>query len=63
VFDGVQTRRLLASRFPLMLDTSIEITAAVPEATSLWPWLALGGVLLLLAIIALGSRRRPPFGL
>jgi len=45
-----------------MIHTPNEIAAAVPEATHLWPWLALGGVLLVVIVIARLSRRRPPFG-
>ncbi len=36
--------------------------AASPDQANLWPWLALGGILILLASIALGARRVPPFG-
>lgn len=45
-----------------MTNRSIEIAAAIPEVTRLWPWLALGAVLLVLLVIALLSRRRPPHG-
>jgi len=45
-----------------MIDTPIEIAIAVPESSHLWPWLAAGGVLLVLAVIAWVSRKRPPFG-
>jgi hypothetical protein len=45
-----------------MIAHPTEIAAATPEATHLWPWLALGAVLLVLAVIAWVSRRRPPFG-
>jgi hypothetical protein len=34
----------------------------VPESANSWPWLALGGILLLLMVIALAARRRLPFG-
>jgi hypothetical protein len=36
--------------------------AALPEVFHSWPWLALGGILLLLTVIALAARRRLPFG-
>jgi hypothetical protein len=45
-----------------MIERTIDVAAAVPEATHLWPWLALGIVLLVIAVIALVSRRRPPYG-
>ena len=45
-----------------MIDSPIEVTAAVPEETHLWAWLALGAILLVLAVIGWMSRRRPPFG-
>lgn len=38
---------------------------AVPvlaQVVNTWPWLALGAIALLLAVIALASRRRLPFG-
>jgi hypothetical protein len=34
----------------------------VPETFNSWPWLALGGILFLLTVIALAARRRLPFG-
>jgi hypothetical protein len=34
----------------------------VPETTNYWPWLALGGIVFLLAVIAWAARRRLPFG-
>jgi hypothetical protein len=45
-----------------MIERPIEVAAAVPEATHFWPWLALGIVLLVIAVISLVSRRRPPYG-
>jgi len=45
-----------------MIERPLEMAAAVPEATHLWPWLALGIVLLVITVIALVSRRRPPYG-
>jgi hypothetical protein len=45
-----------------MIERPLEVAAAVPEATRLWPWLALGAVLLVILVIALVSRRRPPYG-
>jgi hypothetical protein len=37
-------------------------TPVVIEPAHPWPWVALGGVLLLITVIALAARRRLPFG-
>ena len=62
MFGDAQTGGLRARRFPPMIERPLEVAAAVPEATHLWPWLALGAVLLVIAVLALASRRRPPYG-
>jgi hypothetical protein len=37
-------------------------TPVASEAANPWPWVALGGILLLLTVIALAARRHLPFG-
>ena len=34
----------------------------LPGAWNLWPWMAMGTIVALLAIISLGTRRHSPFG-
>jgi hypothetical protein len=34
----------------------------LPAIVNSWPWMALGAIALLLAVIALAARRRLPFG-
>jgi hypothetical protein len=43
----------------------LQVTLRVPavvETANTWPWMALGGIFLLLCVIALAARRRLPFG-
>jgi len=41
---------------------SIPQASDLPHVLNAWPWLALGTIVLLLAVIALAARRRLPFG-
>jgi len=41
---------------------SIDI-AALPHAANLWPWLAVAGILLIIAAISFVGRRRSPYGI
>jgi hypothetical protein len=43
------------------LPSAMRVSGASETANS-WPWLALGGILFLLLVIALAARRRLPFG-
>jgi hypothetical protein len=63
MFDSAQTRSPRVNKLPLMSTNTMEIAAAVPETAHLWPWWALGGILLVLVVISRMSRRLSPFGL
>lgn len=39
-----------------------DVPAATHQVMNSWPWLALGAIVLILAVIALAARRRLPFG-
>jgi len=61
----------LAACLHSALGAAMEATKSLPSAPRLsgaaessnnWPWLALGGILFLLLVIALAARRRLPFG-
>ena len=77
VFDSAQTVRLRVRRLPPMREKAMQLarwTLAIvlsvalfidagPLADSIgWPWLALSGILFVLAAIAVGGRRHLPFG-
>ena len=77
MYGGAQTRRLRLRRLRLMRRKPIRLTVwalgilfcaglyvngALLPLPSGGPWLALSGILLLLAAIALGARRNMPFG-
>jgi hypothetical protein len=51
----------LASEAKEPLQVTLRVPAAAETANS-WPWMALGGIFLLLCVIALAARRRLPFG-
>jgi len=39
-----------------------QLLAALPHAANLWPWIAVAGILMLIAAISFVARRRSPFG-
>jgi hypothetical protein len=56
---------LLTTVSCLAIETKTAATPAttvLPHVMNSWPWLALGAIALLLAVIALAARRRLPFG-
>jgi LPXTG-motif cell wall-anchored protein len=40
-----------------------QLLAELPHPANTWPWLALAGIALILAAIALVGRRRAPYGM
>jgi len=40
-----------------------ELLARMPDAVNIWPWVAIVGILLILAAIALRGRRPVPYGI
>ena len=40
-----------------------ELLARLPDAVNTWPWVAIAGIVLIFAVIALVGRRRAPHGI
>ncbi len=55
-----------STRAPTALERTVGHAVPVAlrphETSSSWPWLALGGIAAILAVISLAARRRLPFG-
>jgi LPXTG-motif cell wall-anchored protein len=40
-----------------------QLLAALPDTSNAWPWIAVAGILLIIAAIAFVARRRSPHGI
>jgi hypothetical protein len=54
--------RMAIWTLPILLSAGLYVNAALLSRPLGGPWLALSGILFLLAAIALGARRHLPFG-